>query len=234
MKLQAKWFATLLFLALAAGQTPAHAFFGDEAILSMQYAEDKTFHAFMQLQVVQEIATLKANYDASVRYYSEFKQLNSGKGLFQNLGAEIKVAQDQENEKIEQELNQTFVQPSQNTNTATDDLFQALDHAIAGNIKYAGDEMANVISDRKAGVSVSQNAEGLSPKDAANLTAKAQGLQLQMLAGIHEDNLRMLQLQSMTLSRETRRDESEAGMIQDIRASLQRRGLQTNDGTEAQ
>ncbi len=199
----------------------------------MQYAEDKTYHAMMQLQIVQEVATLKANYDASVRYYNEFKQLNSGKGLFQNLGAEIKTAQNQEDLKIQQDLNQTFVQPSQNTNTATDDLFKALDHAIAGNIKYAGDEMANVISDRKAGVSVSQNAEALSPKDAANLCAKAQGLQLQMLAGIHEDNLRMLQVQSMMLSHETRREESETSMIQSIRQSLQQRGMATNDA-EAQ
>jgi len=223
--------AVLLLLC----QTPAHAFFGDEAILSMQYAEDKTFHAFMQLQVVQEIATLKANYDASVRYYNEFRQLNSGKGLFPNLGQRIKVAQDQENEKIQQELNQTFVQPSRNTRTATDDLFKALDHSIAADIKYAGDEMANLISNRQVGVSVAQNAEGLSPKDAANLTAKAQGLQLQVLAGIHEDNLRMLQLQSMMLSRETRREENETGMIQAIRASLQKRGMKSgDDDTEAQ
>ena len=226
--------AVLLFIAVA-GSSPAHALFGDEAILSMQYAEDKTYHAMMQLQIVQEVATLKANYDASVRYYNEFKQLNSGKGLFQNLGAEIKTAQNEEDQKIQQDLNQTFVQPSQNTNTATDDLFKALDHAIAGNIKYAGDEMANVISDRKAGVSVSQNAEALSPKDAANLGAKAQGLQLQMLAGIHEDNLRMLQVQSMMLSHETRREESETSMIQSIRQSLQQRGMATNNAdTEAQ
>ena len=216
--------ATLLLFVLT-GPSPAHALFGDEAILSMQYAEDKTFHAFMQLQIVQEIATLKANYDASVRYYNEFKQLNSGKGLFQNLVHEIKVAQNQENQKIQQEITQTFLRPSQNTNTAPDDLFKALDHAIAGNIRYAGDEMANVISNRQTGVSVAQSADGLSPKDAANLTAKAQGLQLQMLSGIHEDNLRMLQVQSMMLSHETRREENESGMIQDIRQSLQTRGL---------
>ncbi len=222
----------LLFLSVA-GTSPAHALFGDEAILSMQYAEDKTFHAFMQLQVVQEIATLKANYDASVRYYNEFKQLNSGKGLFANLGHQIKVSQDQEDQKIQQELNQTFIHPARNRNTATDDLFKALDHAIAANIKYAGDEMANLISNRQVGVNVAQNAEGLSPKDAANLGAKAQGLQLQMLAGIHEDNLRMLQLQSMMLSHETRREENESSMIQSIRASLQKRGMKSND-TEAQ
>lgn len=228
-----KRLSAVLVLILVASARPAHALFGDEAILSMQYAEDKTFHAMMQLQIVQEVATLKANYDASVRYYNEFRQLNSGRGIFQNLGQEVKAAQDQENQKIQQELSQTFLQPSQNTATATDDLFKALDHAIAGNIKYAGDEMANLISDRKMGVSVAQNADGLSPKDAANLGAKAQGLQLQMLAGIHEDNLRMLQVQSMMLSHETRREESETSMIQSIRQSLQQRGMATN-GTEAQ
>lgn len=225
----------ILLLTLVASPRPAHALFGDEAILSMQYAEDKTFHAMMQLQVVQEVATLKANYDASVRYYNEFKQLNSGQGLFQNLGKEIKVAQNQEDQKIQQELNQTFIRPSPNTKTATDDLFKALDHAIAANIKYAGDEMANLVSNRQVGVNVAQNASGLSPKDAANLGAKAQGLQLQMLAGIHEDNLRMLQLQSMMLSHETRREENESGMIQTIRQSLQKRGMATNEtDTEAQ
>ncbi len=90
-----------------------------------------------------------------------------------------------------------------------------------------GDEIANLISNRRIGVTVAQNADGLSPKDAANLTAKAQGLQLQMLAGIHEDNLRMLQLQSMMLSRETRREANEAFMIEGIRQGLQNRGMAT-------
>ncbi len=222
-----KRISSILLLVLLAGEVPAHALFGDEAILSMQYAEDKTFHAMMQLQIVQEVATLKANYDASVRYYNEFKQLNSGQGLFQNIGKEIKVAQQQENQKIQDEITQQFLRPSssRNNNTATDDLFKTLDHAIAANIKYAGDEMANLISNRQVGVNVAQNADGLSPKDAANLTAKAQGLQLQMMAGIHEDNLRMLQVQSMMLSHETRREENEASMISNINQSLQKRGM---------
>jgi hypothetical protein len=226
----------LSLLVVTGAPPPASAQVSTDApILSMMYSEDKIFHSFMQLQVVQEIATLKANYDASVRYFNDFKQLNSGKGLFQNLGQELKVAQNQENQQIQQQLTQTFLAPSQNRNTAPDNLFKALDQAIAANIKYAGDEMANLISNRQTGVSVAQNADGLAPKDAANLTAKAQGLQLQMLVGIHEDNLRMLQVQSMMLSHETRREENESGMIQTIRQSLQQRGMATNDNaTEAQ
>lgn len=217
-----------ILISILAGIPPAHAQFStDGPILSMQLAEDKAYHAFMQLQIVQEIATLKANYDASVRYYNEFKQLNSGRGIFQNIGQEIKVAQQQENQKIQAELTQLFLRPSTDHNTATDKVFKTLNKAIAENIKYVGDEIANVISNRRIGVTVAQNADGLSPKDAANLTAKAQGLQIQMMAGIHEDNLRMLQLQSMLLSHQTRRDENEAFMIQGIQQGLRNRGIAT-------
>jgi len=216
--------AVILFI-VTAGATPAHALFGDEAILSMQYAEDKTYHTFMQLQLVQEIATLKANYDASVRYYKEFNQLNSGPGFLKNIEHRIKVAQQQENQKIQQDLKKHFNNPSPDNNTGTDEFFKSIDHSIAGNIQYAGDEMANLISNRQVGVDAAQSADGLSPKDAANLTARTQGLQLQMMASLHEDNLRMLQLQSLMLSRQTRREEEETSVIQTIKQSLQSRGF---------
>src|SRR5258708_7514523 len=162
---QAKRIVILLVLALAAGEAPAHALFGDEAILAMQYAEDKTFHAFMQIQVIQQLATLKQNYDASVRYFNDFKQLNSGKGIFQNVEARIKTMQRQEDHAIQQQLNQAFIQTYNKQNTSVDKFYKSLDQGIANNIKYAGDEFANLIANRQTGQNISTNAEGLAPKD---------------------------------------------------------------------
>ena len=212
----------LAALLLAVRPAPAHALFGDEAILAMQYAEDKTFHAFMQLQIVQEIATLKANYDASVRYYNEFRQLNSGKGLFQNVAARITAAQEQETESFKAQL-ADMAKPSTGSGSSVDDFFQSLDHAIANNIKYAGDEAANLVANRKLGENISNNADGLSPKDAANLTAKAEGIQIQMEAQQHQDNLRIIQLLSMQLQAQAQQQGSQASMIQGLRASLRTR-----------
>ncbi len=218
--------SVLLFIFIT-GARPARAQVSTDApILTMMLSEDKVFHSFMQLQVVQEIATLKANYDASVRYFNDFKQLNSGKGLFQNIGAQIKTAQQQEDYKIQQELNQTFIKTRAqryDTNTAVDKFYKALNQGVDNNIKYAGDEFANLIANRQTGQDIASNANGLAPKDAANLSAKAQGVQVQMLTQIHEDNLRLIQLQSMQLAAEARRQQGDATSIQDLQSSLQKR-----------
>ena len=218
-----KRLSTILFLLLAAGPTPAHALFGDEAILAMQYAEDKTFHAFMQIQMVQQLLTLKQNYEASVRYLNEFKQLNSGKGLFQNIEARVKTMQTQEDLSIQRQLNRSFVQTYNRQDTTVDAFFKSLDQGVANNIKYAGDEFASLIANRQTGQNIAANADGLAPKDAANLTAKAQGIQVQMLSQIHEDNLRLIQLQSMQLAAESRRQKADALGVDGLQQSLQRR-----------
>ena len=211
--------AGLLFLV---GPAPAHALFTDDATQAMILAEERIFHAFMKVQVVEQLMTLKQNYDASVRYFNDFKQLNSGKGIFQNIAAQIKTAQTQELNSMQQQINQSFAQ-TYNTNTAVDTFFKSLDQGIANNIKYAGDEMANAISNRKTGEQIANSAEGLSPKDAANLTAKAQGVQVQVLTQIHEDNLRLIQLGSMQLAGQARREKSESQSISGLRQSVKSR-----------
>ena len=226
-----KMLPAVLLLLTAAGARPARAqLSSDGPILSMMYSEQKVFHALMQTQLVQQLATLKANYDASMTYYNQFKQLNSGRGLFQNVGQQIAVAQRKEDLQIQQTLTQAFTRGTGPNNTAVDGLFNTLNQAISSNIRYAGDEMANVISDRQQGVNVAQNASGLAPKDAANLSAKAQGLQLQLMANIHEDNLRMLQMQSAMLAHQTRQEEDQSTIIQAITQSLQNRGVTVASG----
>jgi len=211
--------AGLLFFA---GQAPAHALFTDDATQAMILAEERIFHAFMKIQVVEQVLTLKQNYEASVRYFNDFKQLNSGKGIFQNIAAQIKTAQTKELNSMQQQINQTFTQ-TYNSSTAVDKFFQSLDQGISNNIKYAGDEMANAISNRKTGEQIANSAEGLSPKDAANLTAKAQGVQVQVLTQIHEDNLRLIQLGSMQLASQARKEKSEAQAISGLRESVKSR-----------
>ena len=106
-------------LLLFAGQAPAHALFTDDATQAMILAEERIFHAFMKVQVVEQLLTLKQNYEASVRYFNDFKQLNSGKGIFQNIAAQIKTAQTKELNSMQQQINQTFTQ-TYNSSTAVD------------------------------------------------------------------------------------------------------------------
>ena len=112
----------LLFFS---GQAPAHALFTDDATQAMILAEERIFHAFMKVQVVEQLLTLKQNYEASVRYFNDFKQLNSGKGIFQNIAAQIKTAQTQELNSMQQQINQSFAQ-TYNTNTEVDKFFKSL------------------------------------------------------------------------------------------------------------
>lgn len=221
---RAKQIAAVIFFAVIAGRTPAHAQFSTDApMLSLMYSEDKVYHAFMQLQIVQEIATLKANYDASVRYFNDFKQLNSGKGIGQNIAAQIKTAQAQENDSLKAQFQQTFTQGQTTSNTSVDHFFRSLDQAVASGIRYAGDEAANLISNRKTGENIAASADGLAPKDAANLSARAQGVQIQVLTQLHEDNLRLIQLVALQLAGSARQQGNESQLIDSLRVGIKRR-----------
>lgn len=216
-----KTLALAAALLLLWGQ-PAHAIIFDTAISGMQYAQQQAYQAFMKLKVIEEIKILKENYDASVRYYNEFKRLNSGKGLFQNVADMLKTTADQMANELQANVDRDFIH-TYNTDTGVDRFFNSVDRSIASNMKYAGDELANTISSRKVGIQIAQEAKGLSPKDAANLSAKAAGLQLQMLSQLHEDNVRLIEISSMRLATEMRQQESEQKLIGSIRKSVEKR-----------
>jgi hypothetical protein len=201
---------------------PVHAIIFDTAISGLQYAQQQAYQAFMKLKVIEEIQVLKQNYDASVRYYDEFKRLNSGKGLFQNVAAMLQTATDQMASELKGNIDRDFIH-TYNTDTNVDRFFNSVDRGIATNMKYAGDELANAIKNRDVGVKIAQEANGLSPKDAANLSAKAAGLQLQMMTQLHEDNLRLIEISSMRLATEVRQQEGEQKMIDSIRRSVEKR-----------
>lgn len=202
--------------------TPAHAIIFDTAISGIQYAQQQAYQAFMKLKIIEEIKILKENYDSSVRYYTEFQRLNSGKGLFQNVGEMLKTASGQMADELKANADRDFVH-TYNTDTGVDRFFHSVDRGIASHMKYAGDELANAISNRRTGVQIAQEANGLSPKDAANLSAKAAGLQLQMLTQIHEDNLRLMEISSMQLAADMRKQEGEQSLIDSIRKSVEKR-----------
>jgi hypothetical protein len=204
----------LLLLTIAGA--PAHAQL-EATIAAAQLAEQKAYDAFMHIQIVQELMVLRQTYVASVAYYSEFHTLNSGKGFLYNVGQQLQAAQNLETKQ----LSQQFLNSWNSKGIAPSALFNTIDQTIAANITYTGNEMANVIANRQAGVRMAQNANGLSPKDAANLTAQGQGMQVQGLTQLHEDNLRLLQLLSLQLTAQTRAQEGQQTMIQNINQSVQ-------------
>ncbi|MDX6769088.1 MAG: hypothetical protein SF051_06110 [Elusimicrobiota bacterium] len=203
-------------------EQPAHALIFDTAMSGIQYAEQKAYQAFMKLKVIEQIRIMKQNYDASVRYYKEFERLNSGKGLFANVADMLKTTAEQMGEELKGNVDRDFIN-TYNTDTKVDRFFHSIDRGIANNMRYAGDGLADVISGRKAGVQIAQQAKGLSPKDAANLSAKAAGLQIQMMSQLHEDNLRLIEINSMRLAAEMRQQQSEQKLINSIRKSVEKR-----------
>ena len=212
---------TLCLLLLAVVQAPAHAIIVDTLVSGAMYAKDQAYQAFMKVQIIEQIRIMKGNYDASVRYYKEFKRLNEGRGILYNVAMQLKEGGEQMGTDLRASIDRDFLH-TYNTDTDVDRFFRSIDHSIANNMRYAGDELGNLIANRQVGVNISKSAEGLSPKEAANLGAKAQGLQLQMMTRIHEDNLRLIQLQAMTLANETKRRQAEQGLIQSMRRSVER------------
>lgn len=208
-------------LLLLWGQ-PAHALIFDTAMSGLQYAEQKAYQAFMKLKVIEQIRVMKQNYDASVRYYKEFQRLNSGKGLLHNVGDMLKTTVEQMGDELKSNVDRDFIH-TYNTDTKVDRFFGSVDRSIANNMRYAGDGLADVISGRKVGIQIAKQANGLSPKDAANLSAKAAGLQIQMMTQLHEDNLRLIEISSMRLATEVRQQQGEQRLIESIRKSVEKR-----------
>lgn len=203
------------------GEVPAHAIIVDSFVSGVKYAQDQAYQAFMKIKVIEQIRILKQNYDASVRYYNEFKKLNEGRGILYNVAQQLKVAELQELDILRGNVDRDFIN-TYKTDTKVDQFFQSIDRGVATNMKYAGDEMANLINNRKIGADIAKNAGNLSPKDAANMAVKAQGLQLQYLSVIHEDNLRLIQIQTMQLANDTRRQQAEQRLIDTVRKSVKR------------
>lgn len=216
-----KKISILCLSILLLAEAPAHAVIVDTVVSGLKYAKDEAYQAFMKLKIIEEIQLLKQNYDASVRYYNEFKQLNEGRGILYNVGIQLKTAAEQMGDELKGSIDRDFVH-TYKTDTGVDQFFQSIDHSIANNMKYAGDELGNLIANRKLGVDIAKNANGLSPRDAANLGVKAQGIQLQMMTQIHEDNLRLIEIQSMQLANDTRRQQAEQRLIESVRKSVGR------------
>lgn len=215
--------AMMLFLI---GARSANAQFLVGSVVSgAQYAQQAAFQAFMKIQLVQELEILRQNYTASVNYYKQFKELNSGRGFLFNVDQQFKTAEDASIQQMNYQLFDSY-----NGNTATDQFIQEANQTVYNDMKYAGDEMANVISNRKTALAVSQNAGGLAPKDAANLSAKSQGLELQMLIQLHEDNLRLIQLAAMKTADANKRQKSQADMIESINRGIKNRLTNTGGG----
>ena len=209
----------LLACLLFAGTVPAHAQ-AEAAIAAMQLAEQKAYDAWTHIQIVQQLTVLIQTYNASVDYINQWKQLNSGHGLLYNIGEQVKVAQNQETQR----LSLQFMSALNARGTAPAKvLFDTIDQTVAASIKYTGDEMTNVVANRQIGVNIAANANSLAPKDAANQSARTGGLQIQMMTQLHEDNLRIIQLMSLQLSAQARTPEGQEMMIQNINHSLQSR-----------
>lgn len=209
---------TLALLLLA--EVPAHAFV-DTFVSGVKYAQDQAYQAFMKVKIIEEIRILKQNYDASVRYYNEFQRLNQGRGILYNVAMKLKTAGEEMGDSLMRSVDRDFIH-TYNTDTKVDQFYQSIDRSIANNMKYTGDELGNLIANRKIGVTIAKNADGLSPKDAASMGVKAQGLQLQMMAQLHEDNLRLMQIQTMQLANDTRRQQSEQRLMEKVRQSVER------------
>jgi len=211
-------FVALLVLTC---QAPAHALIVDTFVNGAKYAKDQAYQAWMKIKVIEQIRVMKQNYDASVRYYKEFRRLNQGRGILYNVGTQLKEGAEQMGEELRMSLDRDFVH-TYNTDTGVDRFFQSIDRSISNNMKYAGDGLGNLISNQKIGVNIAKNADGLSPKDAAKMTVKAQGVQIQMMSQLHEDNLRLIQIQSLRLANETRRQQAEQRLIENLRKSVKR------------
>jgi len=187
----------------------------------MKYASDKAYQAVMKIKVIEQIRTLKQNYDASQRYYKEYQRLNSGKGFLHNVGDQIARGGNQIYDQLQTQIDRDFLNTY--VDSDVDRMFRATDRKIRSTLKYAVDATLAAAKNRGKGVAIAEGANGLTPKAAANLSAKADGLQLQLLQQIHEDNLLLIELRTMDLAIKVQNKRRQRALLENIRRGAKKR-----------
>ena len=120
----------LVVILLLAAEAPAHAIIVDTFVGGVKYAQDQAYQAFMKIKVIEQIRIMKQNYDASVRYYNEFKRLNEGRGILYNVAQQLKVAQLQQLEILKGNVDRDFMH-TYKTDTKVDQFFGNIDRVRA-------------------------------------------------------------------------------------------------------
>jgi len=190
----------VLLLFFFACSPNANAFF-DAIISAAQAAKEEAYEKFMMLKAVEQLKSLKDNYEASMRYYAMYKQLNEGKGILPNIAQKVGDIGDNVAKQAQQQFDDDWIY-SKGYGSDIDKTVSKMDQYSSDKVRYAGQVFSKALEAQTEGQKISSEADGLDTKTTQKMILKTQALQLQLaaqtnanMAQLLEVNTRMYQLQ---------------------------------------
>jgi hypothetical protein len=144
----------------------------------------------MMLKAVEQLKSLRDNYEASMRYYAMYKKLNEGRGLLANIATKVGDIGDDVAREAQQQFQDDWIN-DKGYNSDIDRTIGKMDDYASAKVRYAGKVFSKALEAQKEGERISLEADSLDPKSTQKMILKTQALQLQLAA---QTNANMAQL----------------------------------------
>ena len=126
-------FVLLIFFACSPN---ANAFF-DASVSAAQAAKEEAYEKFMMLKAVEQLKSLRDNYEASMRYYAMYKQLNEGKGILPNIAQKLGDIGDEVAKQAQQQFDDDWIY-NKGYGSDVDKTVSKMDQYSSDKVRYAG------------------------------------------------------------------------------------------------
>ena len=180
--------ASVFMLALICA-TPCSAFIGAVAETA-KAAKDEIYQRFMMLKAVEQLKSLRDNYQASMRYYALYKKWNEGRGFLPNVAQRIGDIGEGTYREAQLQMEDDWIH-SRGYGSDVDQLIGKMDDYASNKIRYAGKVFEKSRDAEREGEKIALEAASLDAKSTQKMQLKTQALQLQLAA---QTNANMAQL----------------------------------------
>lgn len=154
-------------------------------------AKDEAFQRFMMIKAVEQLKTLRDNYEASMRYYAMFQKMNAGKGILPNIARRVADIGEDTYRQARLQFEDDWIH-NKAYNSDVDQLIEKMDKYASDKIRYAGKVFERSREAEHEAAIISLEADSLDPKTTQRAALKAQALQLQLAAQTNENLAQLL------------------------------------------
>lgn len=182
-------FVLLVAVLLLGFSTGASAFIG-AAVETAKAAKDEIYQRFMMLKAVEQLKSLRDNYQASMRYYALYKKWNEGRGILPNIAQRVGDIGEDTYREAQLQMEDDWIH-SRGYGSGVDRMIGKMDDYASNKIRYAGKVFEKSRDAEHEGEKIALEADSLDSKSTQKMQLKTQALQLQLAA---QTNANMAQL----------------------------------------
>ena len=192
MKKQTTAFKGIIILFILFISPNARAFF-DAVVGAANAAREEAYEKFMMLKAVEQLKSLRDNYEASMRYYEMYQEWNKGRGILYNVAHRVGDIGDEEWKQAQDQFNYDWI-TSKAYGSNVDKAIQKMDQYASEKVRYAGEIFSKALDAQNEGEKISIEADSLDPKATERMILKTQALQLQLAAQTNANIAQLLEL----------------------------------------